>query len=147
MRNLRTSTSADGQRVVSIWSAAVDATHHFLSADDRVAIGREVAAFLPDLPLILAVDEADLAIGFMALSEGQIDALFVDPAHHGMGIGRALVEHAGETFPTLSVDVNEQNGRALSFYQRLGFSEIGRSSVDGQGRPYPLIHLRRPGDR
>ncbi len=135
MRNLRTSTSADGQRVVSIWSDAVDATHHFLSADDRVAIGREVAAFLPDLPLILAVDEADLAIGFMALSEGQIDALFVDPAHHGMGIGRALVEHAGETFPTLSVDVNEQNGRALSFYQRLGFSEIGRSSVDGQGRP------------
>ncbi len=135
MRNLRTSTRADGQRVVSIWSDAVDATHHFLSADDRVAIGREVAAFLPDLPLILAVDEADLAIGFMALSEGQIDALFVDPAHHGMGIGRALVEHAGETFPTLSVDVNEQNGRALSFYQRLGFSEIGRSSVDGQGRP------------
>lgn len=86
MRNLRTSTSADGQRVLRIWSDAVDATHHFLSADGWVAIGRGVAAFLPDLPLILAVDEADRAIGFMALSEGQIDALFVDPAHHGIDL-------------------------------------------------------------
>ena len=27
-------------------------------------------------------------------------------------------------------------------HRRLGFVEIGRSRVDGQGRPYPLIHLR-----
>lgn len=73
--------------MVSIWSDAVDATHHFLSTKDRIAIGHEVAAFLPDLPLILAVDEADCAVGFMALCRGQIEALFVDPAYHGMAWG------------------------------------------------------------
>lgn len=144
MSKLRASTGADGQRVVRIWSDAVDATHHFLSAADRVAIDQEVAAFLPDLPLMLAVDEADRAVGFMALAEGHIEALFVDPVFHGRGVGRALVEHATETHGALTVDVNEQNEGASGFYRRLEFSVVGRSPLDGQGRPYPLIHLRRP---
>jgi putative acetyltransferase len=38
--------------------------------------------------------------------------------------------------------VNEQNRSALAFYEHLGFERTGRSPVDGQGRPYPLIHLR-----
>ncbi|MGG2473877.1 acetyltransferase, partial [Rhizobium sp. BR5] len=28
------------------------------------------------------------------------------------------------------------------FYRRLGFEPTGRSDLDGQGRPYPLVHLR-----
>ncbi len=41
------------------------------------------------------------------------------------------------------VDVNEQNTQALDFYLRRGFHVVGRSPLDGQGRPYPLLHLRR----
>ncbi|SPU55612.1 Uncharacterized N-acetyltransferase YjaB [Brevundimonas vesicularis] len=43
---------------------------------------------------------------------------------------------------TLTVDVNEQNIQALGFYERLGFKVTSRSAVEGQGRPYPLLHLR-----
>ena len=39
-------------------------------------------------------------------------------------------------------DVNEQNLQAVGFYEHLGFVPIGRSERDGQGRAYPLIHLR-----
>ncbi|MGY0625916.1 MAG: GNAT family N-acetyltransferase, partial [Paraglaciecola chathamensis] len=39
------------------------------------------------------------------------------------------------------VDVNEQNPKALGFYQRIGFKVVGRSELDGQGKPYPLLHL------
>ncbi len=42
------------------------------------------------------------------------------------------------------VDVNEQNEQALGFYQHLGFSVIGRSPLDGQGKPYPLLHMELP---
>ena len=39
------------------------------------------------------------------------------------------------------VDVNEQNEPALGFYRHLGFAVVGRSALDGQGRPYPLLHM------
>jgi putative acetyltransferase len=142
MIKIRKSTSTDGGRVMEIWRRAVDATHHFLSPEDRRDIDVEVAAFLPDAPLDLAVDETDRAIGFMLLDGSHMEALFVDPDFHGSGIGRALVEDAVRRRPDLSTDVNEQNLAATGFYERLGFERCGRSAIDGQGRPYPLIHLR-----
>ncbi|KVL18405.1 acetyltransferase [Burkholderia sp. MSMB1826] len=145
MIRIRPSTQADSTRVLDIWRNAVDATHHFLSDDDRRAIESEVAAFLPSAPLDLAVDENDRPIGFMLLDGSHMEALFVDPEHHGTGVGRRLVEEALERHPDLSTDVNEQNEAAAGFYERLGFERCGRSEVDGQGRPYPLIHLRYRG--
>jgi putative acetyltransferase len=41
----------------------------------------------------------------------------------------------------MTVDVNEQNTKAVGFYERIGFKRTGRSRLDGQGRPYPLLHL------
>ncbi|WP_175947471.1 acetyltransferase [Burkholderia pyrrocinia] len=142
MIKIRKSTEADGTRVLDIWRSAVDATHHFLSDDDRRAIESEVVAFLPGAPLDLAVDDDERAIGFMLLDGSHMEALFVDPAHHGAGVGRLLVEEAIRRHPNLSTDVNEQNEAAAGFYERLGFERCGRSALDGQGRPYPLIHLR-----
>jgi putative acetyltransferase len=43
------------------------------------------------------------------------------------------------------VDVNEQNEQALGFYRHLGFEVVGRSPLDGQGKPYPLLHMTLAG--
>jgi len=142
MTQLRTSTPSDATRVLEIWRSAVDATHHFLRPEDRLAIELEVAAFLPSVPLELAVNEADEAIGFMLINEQHMEALFIDASHHGAGVGRRLVEEALRRHPNLTIDVNEQNTQAIGFYERMGFEHCGRSALDGQGRPYPLIHLR-----
>ena len=142
MIRIRQSTPADGERAVQIWRDAVDATHDFLTAEDRAAIEVEVQSFLPAAPLWLAVDADDRPVGFMLLDGSSMEALFIDPAHRGAGVGRALVAHALEDHPTLTTDVNEQNGQAVGFYERLGFVSTGRSERDGQGRAYPLTHLR-----
>jgi putative acetyltransferase len=127
---------------MQIWCRAVDATHDFLSPEDRRDIEVEVAAFLPNAPLDLAVDETDKVIGFMLLDGSHMEALFVDPDLRGSGVGRALVEYAVKRHPDLTTEVNEQNLQAIGFYERLGFERCGRSALDGQGRRYPLIHLR-----
>ncbi len=137
------STPRDGERVVRIWRDAVDATHDFLLPEDRAAIDVQVQEFLPGAALWLAVDGHDRAIGFMGLSGSHMDSLFIDPACRGSGIGRRLVEHASALHPVLTTDVNEQNGQAVGFYERLGFVRTGRSPTDDQGRPYPLVHLMR----
>lgn len=147
MIRIRPSRTDEGQRLVEIWRTAVDATHDFLTREDRLAIDREVQAFLPQTPLWLAVDTDDRAIAFMGLEGSAMEALFVHPDWHGCGVGRALVTHALAISPTLTTAVNEQNDQARRFYRKLGFTRTGRSDLDDHGWPYPLLHLRLTASR
>ncbi|HZG78434.1 MAG TPA: acetyltransferase [Paenibacillus sp.] len=132
-------------KLVEIWYRAVRETHSFLSEDD-LQFYRSVVqgGALKELELWVEVDERNEPTAFIGLDGTKIEALFVDPARHGKGIGSRLVRHAEKIKgPTLQVDVNEQNGGAYAFYSRLGFVQIGRSERDGAGRPYPLLHLSK----
>ena len=142
MISIRPARAADGARLLDIWRRAVDATHDFLEATDRQAIDQEVSAFLPQSAAWLATDADDCAVGFMLIDGTHMDALFIDPDWHGKGVGRSLVEHGLALHPAMTTHVNEQNEGALTFYERMGFARTGRSDHDGQGRPYPLLHLR-----
>ena len=141
MINTRSSRPDDAARVIEVWRRAVDATHDFLDPADRQAIDLEVQEFLPQVPMTLAVDGSDRAVGFMFVHDGHMEALFIDPDHHGQGIGRMLVQSALQQHPQLTTDVNAQNRQAVGFYEAMGFVRTGESDRDGQGRPYPLINL------
>lgn len=141
--NIRAGTAADVPRALAIWRAAVDATHGFLTPGDRAEIDRMVAdEFLPHAAVTLIEDPSGCAQGFLVMDGDMIDALFVDPAVHGMGYGSALLDHALALAPGARVDASEQADNALPFYEARGFVRTGRSETDPQGRPYPLIHLR-----
>ena len=144
---IRPGTPADVPRALSIWRNAVDATHGFLTPEDRAGIDVMVAEqFLPHVALVLVEDAAEQVQGFLVMDGEMIDALFVDPAVHGLGFGTALLEHALTLAPQALVDASEQADNALPFYEARGFLRIGRSETDPQGRPYPLIHLRYGGE-
>lgn len=145
MTTLRPSRATDGDALVDLWRRAVDATHDFLSVADRQAIDAEVAGFLPQAPLVVAADDQDQPQGFMLIDGSHMEALFIDPDVRGTGIGRQLLLRALALHPQLTTDVNAQNAQAVGFYRRMGFTETGRSPLDSQGRPYPLIHLRHQG--
>jgi putative acetyltransferase len=142
MANIRLSRPGEGDRIVAIWRAAVDATHDFLSIEDRMTIDAEARAYLLSGPLWVATGPGDRPLAFMGLSEARLDALFVDPPHRGKGLGRALVSFAASRHPLLDTEVNAQNRQAVGFYRKLGFIETGRSVTDDQGRAYPLVRMR-----
>lgn len=147
MVTIRPSTADDFEALFDIWIAAVRATHHFLTEDDLAFFACLMRdTYLPNAPLWVAVDGAGKAIGFMGVTGDKMDALFVDPAAAGQGIGRALVNHALARHERLMVDVNEQNEGARGFYARMGFRQVGRSELDDSGRPYPILHLVREPD-
>jgi putative acetyltransferase len=141
MVELRPSTSADVPRLFEIWRGAVLATHHFLSPDDFAEIERLVRDdYLPAAQFTVAADGGRV-LGFMGLTAAHVDALFVDPAAHGRGVGRALIEAARRERGPLTVDVNAQNASGAGFYEKMGFRQTGRSETDDAGRPYPILHL------
>jgi putative acetyltransferase len=141
---IRKSRPTDGERLVSIWRSAVDATHDFLDPADRAEIDVAVQSFLPQSDVWLAVDSLDFGIGFMGMgaTPGQIESLFIDASFRGIGVGRQLIEFARATSAELTTQVNEQNEQALGFYLHLGFAIESRSPTDECGRPYPLLHMR-----
>ncbi|ENZ7486520.1 acetyltransferase [Klebsiella aerogenes] len=143
MIKIRMSRPSEAEDIIQIWKSSVDATHDFLTAHDRQEIEKEVVGFFSETPVWVATNDEDQPLGFMFLHDGHLEALFVDAAARGLGVGKQLISHALALHPDLSVDVNEQNQQAVGFYHHMGFKVSGRSGQDSQGRPYPLLHLRK----
>lgn len=136
---------ADHPRVVEIWEASVRATHDFLTeADIQVMKPLIRHGYLDAVDLVAVRDVSGEMVGFLGAYGRRIEMLFVAPEMRGKGVGRMLVEHAVDRLGCDEVDVNEQNPQAVGFYLRMGFRQVGRSERDGQGNPFPLLHLKRP---
>jgi putative acetyltransferase len=143
---IRRVRAGEPDALVELWERSVRVTHTFLTEADIVSLRPQVEESLHGDALDLWVlADGDVPIGFMGLADDDVAALFLEPARRGQGGGRQLVAHAqalreGE----LTVDVNEQNPTARGFYEALGFRVVGRSPLDDGGRPFPLLHMRRP---
>jgi putative acetyltransferase len=143
---IRPAIPSDDVVLLAIWEHSVRATHAFLTQADIASLHPLVAEELASGSLELWVlTDAGEPCGWMGLSGAKIEALFPAPEARGQGGGRKLIDHAQALRGgPLTVDVNEQNPGARGFYERLGFVVTGRSELDGGGRPFPLLHLRRP---
>ncbi|HEU5294890.1 MAG TPA: GNAT family N-acetyltransferase [Burkholderiaceae bacterium] len=141
---IRRSRSDERDVLLDIWLRSVRATHGFLTEADIQALLPVVRDHaLPQLHELWVLCSDGNPIGFIGLSDHAIEALFLAPDQLRRGGGTRLVEHARRIKgAALRVDVNEQNRGATRFYQAAGFEIVGRSPVDGDGRPFPLLHMR-----
>lgn len=129
--------------MVEVWRSAVIATHDFLAPHDRAEIEASlIPSFFPQVDLYLAEVDGHVA-GFAGVAGEMLEMLFVSASHHGEGVGSALLQFACHDLGAMKVDVNEANTDALGFYTHRGFTVVGRSNVDGQGKAYPLLHLQK----
>ncbi len=136
---------ADHLRLLEIWEASVRASHDFLAEEDLQQLKPLILdQYFDAVELKCAVSPSGDILGFCGVLQGNIEMLFIEPAARGQGIGAMLVADAIKQQGSSLVDVNEQNSQALGFYQHLGFVVTGRSALDGQGKPYPLLHLALP---
>jgi len=152
---IRPGGSEDYSLLIAIWERAVRATHTFLP-EEKIYYYRDVIPrlYFPQVELSVACEAGGPPLGFAGLtppSKGaageaapaKVDMLFVEPDLHGRGMGRMLLRSAWEAYGTLELNVNEQNPGAVIFYEKCGFVHTGRSERDGEGNPFPLLHMRR----
>lgn len=146
--HVRLARADDHAPLLELWERSVRATHDFLQESDIDALRPLVAQELSGgaIEWWVLASEHDAAIGFMGFANDTIEALFLDPQHRGMGGGTRLIAHAQHRARgrPLSVDVNEQNPAAQKFYESQGFRVVARSETDSGGRPFPILHMKRP---
>ncbi|HWR03941.1 MAG TPA: GNAT family N-acetyltransferase [Humidesulfovibrio sp.] len=136
---------AEHPELLALWEASVRATHSFLGEADIAELKPLILNQYFDLVELTCLRDAEGGIlAFMGTAADRLEMLFVRPDSFRLGLGGRLVRHAVERLGVREVDVNEQNPQALAFYQSLGFRPVGRSDLDGQGRPFPLLTLRLP---
>jgi len=100
---------------------------------DPTAVTDAHYAWFTAHPGIWVWEEGGRILGFSAgdTRDGTIWALFVDPAHHRRGIGRALFEAACETLRKAghrtALLTTDPGTRAERFYRAAGWTIIGTS--------------------
>jgi GNAT superfamily N-acetyltransferase len=101
---------------------------------DPAAVTPEDIVWFIENPGIWVWDEGGRLKGFSAADtrDATVWALFVDPAHEGEGVGRALFQaaldtlrDAGHRSATLSTDPGT---RAELFYRSAGWTAVGRTA-------------------
>lgn len=138
---LEKATEADFPILIDIWEKSVRATHHFLPEIEIHNLKPLILNEYFHSVLLHKYILDEQIVGFIGTSSDNIEMLFLDPNFRAKGVGRLLTDFAVTKLKIEKVDVNEQNLQAVGFYEKLGFKVIGRSELDGQGKPYPILHL------
>ncbi|WP_420554027.1 acetyltransferase [Neptuniibacter marinus] len=140
--NIEVVEKADHLRLLKIWEGSVRATHDFLAEEDLQELKPLILEqYFDTVDLRCAKNSKGEILGFCGVHGENIEMLFISPDARGKGLGALLATYAIKSQGASKVDVNEQNEQALGFYQHIGFSVTGRSPIDGQGKPYPLLHM------
>jgi GNAT superfamily N-acetyltransferase len=137
---LRSYQGDDATVCASIFERAWHAGHPY--APRTIGLG----AFLRETAnrsMIVAQGGDGRVLGFVAvyLPDAFVHHLYVDPAHAGQGVGRALLTAAlALARGRATLKCQERNTHALKFYRREGWMEGERGEADGE----PWIRMFSP---
>lgn len=129
-------------QLVAVWNISVRTSHDFLTEEDIDGLIPQVEAALRGIEHLIIVWEGHIPVGFMGIQERKIEMLFLSLSCIGKGIGKKLIGPATGRYAAEYVDVNEQNVKARGFYEHMGFRTFKRDETDGQGNPFPILHMR-----
>jgi putative acetyltransferase len=86
---------------------------------------------------IIVAEGADALLGFVTIdASGYLDQFVVVPEQWGSPLAGTLIDEAKRVSPSgITLLVNEDNARALRFYERNGFVHAGSDVNPTSGRP------------
>ncbi|HLG01399.1 MAG TPA: GNAT family N-acetyltransferase [Acidimicrobiia bacterium] len=110
-------------------------------------------------PAVVAVDEEGTVLGFGSLSRFRDraayaptveDTVYVDPAHHGKGVGRALLEELvslaeAHGFHSLIARIVGHNEASIGVHRACGFELVGTEREVGRkfGQWLDVVEMQR----
>jgi putative acetyltransferase len=141
---IRYFTPADEDAVIRIWLDASHLAHDFVEPgfwekqeDERRR------QYLPASEVWVYDDDlTGEVVGFAALRENFVAALFVAPQRQGESIGFQLIEKIKSKHREVELNVFKENEASVAFYRRQGFTEIGEGIDPLTGPPEWRMRFR-----
>ncbi len=130
---IRKYNSNDLDLVIEIWLEASVKAHNFVSADfwgSQVESMRNI--YIPASEVFVYEIESKI-VGFYALYENNLAAIFVLPAFQGKGFGKQLLSHAKAQRAILSLSVYKENKASYQFYLSQGFRVVSEQLDEHTG--------------
>ncbi|WP_338805303.1 N-acetyltransferase [Xenorhabdus griffiniae] len=130
---IRPFTKADMDAVLSIWLEASIKAHNFVAAEFWQSQRENMRSiYIPASEVYVYVQDANV-VGFYALHENSLAAIFVSPDKQGQGIGKALVNDAKNRRTELTLSVYQQNQASYEFYLSQGFYVVSEEVDEHTG--------------
>lgn len=130
-------------QLLEVWEDSVKATHLFLSNEEIKNIKEYVPQAISGVShLVIIENEIHQPIAFMGIEDTKLEMLFIKNIERGKGLGRQLLNYGIENYNVNRLAVNEQNPKAIGFYEYMGFKTYKRTELDEQGNSYPILYMR-----
>jgi len=136
--HLRPYRAEDEDAAIELWRLTWQQAYPSIDFTARVAWWRERwrNELVPNASIIVA-EQAHALTGFVTIDgSGYLDQLVVSPDHWGSSLASALVDEAKRLSPGgITLLVNNDNARAIRFYERNGFVRAGEDVNPISARP------------
>lgn len=134
----------DLEQLLNVWGSSTRFAHPFLSEPFLIKERENIPnIYLPMADTWIVEEEGELR-GFLALIGNEVGAIFVDPAFHGKGLGKALMDKASSLHRILELEVFAANSLGRSFYDRYGFTLMHAYMHEETGNEVLRIVYTRP---
>lgn len=111
----------DINRVADIWLKTNLKAHFFIPEQYWISNYEFVKEMLPQAEVYVYEDDKMIQ-GFIGVSDEYIEGIFVSDEMQSCGIGKMLLDYIKDKKDKLQLKVYQKNVRAMSFYQREGFT-------------------------
>lgn len=118
---IRKLQKTDINRVADIWLKTNLKTHYFIPEQYWTNNYEVVKEMLPQAEVYVYEDDKIIQ-GFIGINDEYIEGIFVSDEMQSRGIGKMLLDYIKDKKDRLQLKVYQKNVRAMSFYQREGFT-------------------------
>ncbi|MFO7842514.1 MAG: GNAT family N-acetyltransferase [Bacteroidales bacterium] len=121
---IRKSTPDDIPPIVDLWYHASVKAHDFISPKLWASHKKEMAEkYIPQAETYVAI-ENNMVVGFIAMVNNYLAALFVKTDWQGKGIGTALLNLIKKKRKNIELKVFKKNSKSVDFYKQSGFTIV-----------------------
>ena len=118
---IRKLQKVDINRVADIWLKTNLKAHFFIPEQYWISNYEFVKEMLPQAEVYVYEDDKMIQ-GFIGVNDEYIEGIFVSDEMQSRGIGKMLLDYIKDKKDRLQLKVYQKNVRAMSFYQREGFT-------------------------
>ena len=118
---IRKLQKADINRAADIWLKTNLKSHFFIPEQYWISNYEFVKEMLPQAEVYVYEDDKMIQ-GFIGINDEYIEGIFVSDEMQSRGIGKILLDYIKDKKDRLQLKVYQKNVRAMSFYQREGFT-------------------------